>query len=136
MTRLTAKVGPMRLVQCDGFALYAGAGPQKSPEPARRRLAPAARSSPRAVKRRATGATTNRATVLHRPAAWSLGLHSMIIAAVLTGLFSAYTLGRSAAVSGPRNGLVYARPVAATPPAKASSADTVNEPRSPNPYLR
>jgi hypothetical protein len=116
MTRLSTKAGPMRLVQCDGFAVYAGAGPQRSQEPARRRLPPAARSNPRTAKRRATGAINSPAAVLHRPAEWSVGLCSVVFAAILMGLFGAYALGQYAALSGQPSGLVLARPVAPNPP--------------------
>lgn len=118
----------MRLVQCDGFAVYAGAGPQKSQATARRRLSPA-RPSPRAIQRRATSSAGIGAAVLKRPAAWSIGLQSMVLVSILIGLLGAYSLGRSAASSGRQSGLAYARPV-------VSGADIVSERLSTNPYLR
>lgn len=127
MRRPATQAGPMRLVQCDGFAVYAGAGAQKSQGPARRRLTPALRSGPRPVKRRAVGPTGHGAAVLARPAAWSIGLQSMVVASILMGLFGAYSLGRVAASSGGQSGLAYARPV-------VLSAES--ERLSPNPYLR
>jgi hypothetical protein len=121
----------MRLVQCDGFAVYAGKGAQNSQGAAPRRPAPVARSSSRAVKRRATVSTGTR--VARQSPTWNLALQSAVFAAILMGLFGAYSLGRFAATSGPRAGLVYTRPVVAEP---APSADAVTERLSLNTYIR
>ncbi len=135
MMRANAKSGPMLLVQCDGFACYANAGPQKPPEPARRRLAPAARSSASPIKRSAAAAPPRRATT--RPSgAWVLVLNAVIAAVVLMGLFGAYSLGRSAASNGAKSGLAYARPAGTQPPGGASRAETPGERLALHPYLR
>lgn len=136
MARLAAANGPMRPVQCDGFVVYAGKSSQNSQEPAKRRPAPAARSSARAVKRRATGSINNRVALARPSATWSFAVHSAVFAAILMGLFGAYSLGRYAATSGPQAGLVYARPVDARPPPNPSSADPAAERPPLKAYLR
>ena len=136
MARLVAAAGPMRLVQCDGFVVYVGKSAENSQAPSRRRLAPIARPSPRTVKRRATRPVNNGVAVLSQTATWSVGLRSAVFAAILMGLFGAYSLGRYAATSGPRTGLVYTRPVVAKPAAKVSGADAITERLSLNTYIR
>jgi hypothetical protein len=123
MARLAATAGPMRIVQCDGFVVYAGRGLQNLQEAAPRRPAPVARASNRAIARRAPVSTGAR--VARQSPTWSAALRTAVVAAILMGLFGAYSLGRYAATNGPRTGLVYAKPGGVGLAPKSSSGDTV-----------
>jgi hypothetical protein len=131
MARSAATAGPMRLVQRDGFAVYAGKGAQNPQEPARRRLAPVARAGARAVKHRSID---NRTAVPRQSATWSIAIQSAVLVAILMGLFGAYSLGRYAGTSGPQTGLVYTKPAVADP--EASGDKTLIERLSLNAYIR